>query len=85
MPFTFGTNDLFFYKLVAALEAEMGEAYPELGQRRESVERVIKQEEERFAETLHQGMKILEQAIDGLSGSEIPRMIHSLPRSSRFA
>ena len=67
-----GTNDLFLYKLVGALEAEMGEAYPELGQRREAVERVIKQEEERFAETLDQGMKILDQAIEDLSGTEIP-------------
>jgi len=67
-----GTDDVFFYKLVHALNVEMGEAYPELGQRREAVERVIKQEEERFAETLDQGMKILDQAIDGLSGDEIP-------------
>ena len=67
-----GTHDPFFYKLVGALDAQMGEAYPELGQRREAVERVIKQEEERFAETLDQGMKILDQAIESLSGREIP-------------
>jgi len=67
-----GQTQPFFYTLVAALEAEMGEAYPELKAQRVHVERVLKQEEERFAETLSQGMALLETAIGNLRGKEIP-------------
>ncbi|MEW7982603.1 MAG: alanine--tRNA ligase [gamma proteobacterium symbiont of Phacoides pectinatus] len=68
-----GTSEPFFYRLVGPLTREMGDAYPELEQARTQVERVLRLEEERFAETLEQGMKILEQAIVGLSGgTEIP-------------
>jgi len=63
-----GIREPFFYKLVAALEKEMGSAYPELGRNREHVERVLKQEEERFAETLANGMALLEAAIADLRG-----------------
>ena len=62
----------FFYKLVAALVKEMGEAYPELSKAQAQVEKVLRQEEERFAETLEQGMGLLEEAIKSLSGKEIP-------------
>ncbi len=62
----------FFYRLVDALCDVMGDAYPELVQAQEQVKRVLRLEEERFAETLEQGMKILEQAIAGLTGKEIP-------------
>ncbi|WP_198682990.1 alanine--tRNA ligase [Peristeroidobacter agariperforans] len=68
-----GQTQPFFYTLVAALEKEMGEAYPELRTQRAQIERVLKQEEERFAETLSQGMVLLDQAIAGLGGKkEIP-------------
>jgi alanyl-tRNA synthetase len=67
-----GMHEPFFHKLVAPLCAEMGEAYPELPAQRDQVERVLRLEEERFAETLEQGMKILEEAIAGLQGGEIP-------------
>lgn len=67
-----GTDDLFFYKLVAPLVTEMGAAYPELKKAQAHVEKVLKKEEERFAETLDQGMEILEAAIADLSGKEIP-------------
>jgi len=67
-----GIRDAFFHKLVGPLCAEMGEAYPELLEARQSVERVLQKEEERFAETLDQGMKILDVCIKGLSGREIP-------------
>jgi alanyl-tRNA synthetase len=67
-----GQNDPFFHKLVATLVKEMGEAYPELAKARADVERVLKLEEERFAETLDQGMKILEEGIANLSGKVIP-------------
>ena len=61
-----GITEPFFYKLVAALEKEMGEAYPELTRGRAQAERVLKQEEERFAETLANGMQILDAAIKSL-------------------
>ncbi|HEY8037923.1 MAG TPA: alanine--tRNA ligase [Methylobacter sp.] len=65
-------RDVFFYKLVAPLAEEMGEAYPELKSAQEQVERVLKKEEERFAETLEQGMKILEACVAKMEGSVIP-------------
>ncbi len=67
-----GVKDPFFYKLVQQLCTEMGEAYPELLVQRDQVERVLRLEEERFAETLEQGMKILDEVIAGLQGKEIP-------------
>ncbi len=67
-----GVHDPFFYRLVAPLEQEMGAAYPELGAQRAHIERVLKQEEDRFAETLDQGMGMLENAIGKLHGEVIP-------------
>jgi len=67
-----GVREVFFYQLVAPLVEQMGEAYPELKQAQELVERVLKKEEERFAETLEQGMKILEACVAKLEGSTIP-------------
>ena len=66
-----GLREPFFFKLVAALSEVMGEAYPELVKAQPQVERVLKQEEERFAETLDHGMGILEEAVANLSGKEI--------------
>jgi alanyl-tRNA synthetase len=60
-----GVTEPFFHRLVATLVAEMGQAYPELAAARDHVERVLKTEEERFAETLSQGMRILEEAMAG--------------------
>ncbi|MEJ2141011.1 MAG: alanine--tRNA ligase [Gammaproteobacteria bacterium] len=67
-----GMNEAFFYKLVVPLTKEMGEAYPELVKAQANVERLLKQEEERFAETLEKGMAILDQAIADMKGKEIP-------------
>ena len=67
-----GQREPFFYKLVDALDEQMGEAYPELTRAREHVKRVLRVEEERFAETIEHGMRILEEAIDALSGKVIP-------------
>ncbi len=53
----------FFHKLVADLAIVMGEAYPELVAVQESVAGVLRQEEERFAETLENGMVVLEAAL----------------------
>ena len=67
-----GVDDTFFHRLVGPLCEEMGDAYPELVAAREHVEKVLEKEERRFAETLDQGMEILEKAIAGLSGTELP-------------
>ena len=66
-----GQKDAFFYKLVNPLVKEMGEAYPELTKAQAQVEKTLKQEEERFAETLEKGMAILEDAISAMKGKEI--------------
>ena len=66
-----GQEEPFFYTLVRDLEAEMGAAYPELVKRRAHVERVLRQEEQRFAETLAQGMRLLEDAIRGLPANGV--------------
>ncbi len=55
-----GQTKPFFYKLAADLNAEMGTAYPELTDKLSYVQQVLKTEEERFGETLENGMKILE-------------------------
>ncbi len=66
-----GIQEPFFYKLVAVLDEEMGEAYPELTRGRTHAERVLRQEEERFAETLANGMVLLEGAIRNLKGRTV--------------
>ena len=66
-----GIQQPFFYKLVRPLEQEMGAAYPELTRGRAQAERVLKQEEERFAETLANGMVLLETAIRHLRGAKV--------------
>jgi alanyl-tRNA synthetase len=66
-----GIREVFFYQLVAPLVLEMGEAYPELAKAQEQVKRVLRVEEERFAETLEQGMKILEAHIETMESSVI--------------
>ncbi|RLA28250.1 MAG: alanine--tRNA ligase, partial [Gammaproteobacteria bacterium] len=67
-----GVNETFFHKLVAPLCEEMGDAYPELVKAKAHVEKVLEKEEHRLAETLDQGMEILESAISKLKGKEIP-------------
>ncbi len=67
-----GVDEVFFHKLVVPLCTEMGDAYPELVKDKAHVEKVLDKEEHRFAETLDQGMDILELAISKLKGKEIP-------------
>lgn len=55
-----GCRAAFFHKLVPDLVAEMGEAYPELTSNQARVAEVLKQEEDRFFETIENGMQILE-------------------------
>ncbi len=58
-----GQKQAFFFKLVTDLVRAMGDAYPELVSAAERVAQVLKQEEERFAETLENGMAVLESAL----------------------
>ncbi len=66
-----GVDQPFFHTLVAPLVTEMGIAYPELRLSQPHVERVLLAEEERFALTLSQGMRILKEAMKA-SGKELP-------------
>ncbi len=58
-----GARKPFFHKLVAALAAEMGDAYPELRQQQQRATDVLKQEEDGFFRTIANGMEILEAAL----------------------
>ncbi|MCU0841337.1 MAG: alanine--tRNA ligase [Thiobacillaceae bacterium] len=58
-----GCKTPFFHRLVDDLIGVMGEAYPELAATRDSVMGILRQEEERFAETLEHGMGVLEVAM----------------------
>ncbi len=63
-----GTRAAFFHRMVADLDAEMGEAYPELRQNQTRVTEVLKQEEERFFTTIEHGMAILEADLAEMAG-----------------
>lgn len=67
-----GQDKPFFSTLVKALVAQMGQAYPELVREQARIEKALLTEEEQFARTLNAGMKVLENAIAGLQGSELP-------------
>src|SRR6266851_9730927 len=58
-----GQTKPFFHRLVGDLDKAMGDAYPELRASKDKVEQVLRQEEERFAETLENGMAVLESAL----------------------
>ena len=60
-----GCRAAFFHKIVPDLVAEMGEAYPELANGQSRVMEILKQEEDRFFETIENGMQILEAALNG--------------------
>ncbi|NCY25524.1 MAG: hypothetical protein EBX37_11915, partial [Alphaproteobacteria bacterium] len=62
-----GQTKPFFYRLVTDLVEQMGQAYPELASAAARVSDMLRQEEERFGETLEKGMAILSQALGGLS------------------
>ena len=61
-----GQTKPFFHRLVPDLVKQMGDAYPELAKNAARVEQVLRQEEERFGETLEHGMKILDTALAAL-------------------
>ncbi|SDQ37420.1 alanine--tRNA ligase [Paraburkholderia tuberum] len=64
-----GKKGSFFHRLVADLVAQMGDAYPELKQAEQRVTDVLRQEEERFFETIEHGMSILEAALADLDAA----------------
>ena len=66
-----GMQQPFFHKLVPVLAEQMGEAYPELVRGSDHTQRVLRTEEERFAETLANGMVLLEGAIRNLHGAKV--------------
>ena len=66
-----GRKTPFMHRLVEPLIVEMGDVFPELVAAREQVVRALRQENEKFNETLDQGLKILDQEIAGLDGSVI--------------
>jgi alanyl-tRNA synthetase len=71
-----GVRGDFFWKMVAPLVAEMGEAYPELGAKQAFVEDALRTEEQRFGETLEHGMRLFDDIANkvgtGKSGKTIP-------------
>jgi alanyl-tRNA synthetase len=67
-----GRSEPFFHRLVEALVAEMGDAYPELVRQKDHVARVLLQEEEQFARTLSTGMDVFDAEVARLDGSVIP-------------
>jgi alanyl-tRNA synthetase len=72
-----GQTQPFFYALVAALEREMGDAYPELRVQRPHVERVLQAEEEQFSLTLAKGMALLEAEIASYNQAPLPLRVSS--------
>ena len=67
-----GATGTFFYKTLQPLIEVMGEAYPELTERRNVIEAALMREEELFAKTLEQGLKLLEAELVNLKGKVIP-------------
>jgi alanyl-tRNA synthetase len=67
-----GASDVFFYRLVEALEIQMSDAYPELTANRALIEKVLKTEEEQFSRTLERGMSILNDALSELTSDVVP-------------
>ncbi|HRA38702.1 MAG TPA: alanine--tRNA ligase [Pseudomonadota bacterium] len=64
-----GTREPFFHRMVEPLVAEMGAAYPELRKAQSTIERALKAEEERFAETLDHGMRVFDEVAARARGS----------------
>ncbi len=60
-----GATEPFFYRLVAPLVEQMGDAYPELRERQAQAEKALLGEENQFARTLEHGMQILDEALGG--------------------
>ncbi|API86925.1 alanine--tRNA ligase [Francisella uliginis] len=66
-----GANEVFFYKLVDELINQMGQAYPQLVEKRELIEKTLIKEEELFLKTIENGIKIFEAEIEDLKDNTI--------------
>lgn len=66
-----GLQTPFFAKLVQPLIAVMGDAYPELIQFKDHIEKILTQEENQFSRTLEQGLRLLQEQMHSLGGNEI--------------
>ena len=68
-----GAQDPLMHRLVPSLVAQMGQAYPELGQAQSMIEQTLLQEETRFRQTLDRGLKLLDDELVALpEGAELP-------------
>jgi alanyl-tRNA synthetase len=68
-----GAKQPLMHRLVGALVTEMGAAYPELGRARALIEETLEREEVQFRRTLNNGLKLLDEATEGLgAGGELP-------------
>ncbi|MBO0750383.1 MAG: alanine--tRNA ligase, partial [Porphyrobacter sp.] len=68
-----GAKEPLMHRLVPALVAEMGQAYPELGRAQPLIEEVLEREETRFRQTLDKGLRLLDEAIADMGeGAELP-------------
>ncbi|MFZ5805710.1 MAG: alanine--tRNA ligase [Verrucomicrobiota bacterium] len=67
-----GLHDLFFYKLVDVLAQQMGDIFPEIREKKETVKKIIRGEEESFSKTLDRGIELFEKSI-----SELQNEAHS--------
>ncbi|WP_417441033.1 alanine--tRNA ligase [Idiomarina sp.] len=67
-----GAKDTFFFRLVDELARQMGEAYPELEQKKQIIKDALEREEQQFARTLERGLVILSDEIAELKGKVIP-------------
>ena len=68
-----GVQDPLMHRLVPSLVAQMGQAYPELGQAQSMIEQTLLQEETRFRQTLDRGLKLLDDELVALpEGAELP-------------
>ena len=66
-----GTKEPLMWRLFATLQAEMGAAYPELNRADALITQSLKQEEERFRETLARGLHLLEDELGNISGKQL--------------
>lgn len=66
-----GAEDSFFYKMVAPLVQEMGDAYPQLVEKQAFIEAAIEKEEVQFAKTLAQGLRLLDSELEGLNSGNV--------------
>ncbi|MFQ5478019.1 MAG: alanine--tRNA ligase [Candidatus Binatia bacterium] len=77
-----GLDSLFLFRICEAVVESMGEAYPELAERREAILEGVRGEEERFALTLDRGLVHLDQALDELGAKK--KSVKSLPGEVAF-